>query len=232
MVARRRARCGTLTTVAAEPISAEVAALLADTAVVCREWAEQLEGPYRRGEQPLRRDLVEDRHGVPLRLGLRLADAHGAPLPEGEIEVWQCDALGRYSGYPPPDDAGPPATEATAPRTEYLPDQTFLRGRQPVDAAGEVEFVTIYPGWYPGRTVHIHLMAHTAAGTSTTQLYFPEDITDRVLAEEPYRERPGRDTTNATDTIFATGGEPAVLELRVVRGKESGYLAAARLHLP
>ena len=98
-----------------------------------------------------------------------------------------------------------------------------------VAADGAVELVTIYPGWYPGRTVHIHLMAHTAAGTATTQLYFPEEITDRVLATEPYRDRPGRDTTNATDTIFATGGEPAVLELRPVGG---GYVAAARLHLP
>ncbi len=212
-----------------EPISAEVADLLADATVVCREWAEQLEGPYRRGDQPLRRDLVEDRPGVPLRLGLQLADADGTPSTDGEIEVWHCDALGRYSGYPPPDDAGTPATEATAPRTEYLPDQTFLRGRQEVGVDGAVEFVTIHPGWYPGRTVHIHLMAHTAAGTRTTQLYFPDDITDQVLAEEPYRERPGRDTTNATDTIFSTGGEPAVLELRPVTG---GYVAAARLHLP
>ena len=216
----------------AEPISADVADLLADTTVVCREWAEQLEGPYRRGDQPLRRDLVEDRQGVPLRLGLQLADAHGAPLSDGEIEVWHCDALGRYSGYPPPEDSGPPATEATAPRTAYLPDQTFLRGRQAVGADGAVEFVTIYPGWYPGRTVHIHLMAHAASGTATTQLYFPEELTDRVLAEAPYRDRPGRDTTNSTDTIFCTGGEPAVLELRAVRGGGGGYIAAARLHLP
>jgi protocatechuate 3,4-dioxygenase beta subunit len=169
---------------------------------------------------------------VPLHLGLQLADAEGTPLRDGEIEVWHCDALGRYSGYPPPDDVGPPVTEATAPRTEYLPHQTFLRGRQAVDDAGAVELVTIYPGWYPGRTVHIHLMAHTVAGTATTQLYFPEAITDRVFAESPYRDRPGRDTTNATDTIFCSGGEPAVLELRAGRGSGRGYVAAARLHLP
>jgi len=217
--------------VTTEPLSPEVAELLAGTTVVCRQWAEQMEGPYRRGDQPRRRDLVEDREGVALRLGLQLADADGAPLTAGEIEVWHCDALGRYSGYPPPDDAAPPATEASAPRTEYLPDQTFLRGRQPVDADGRVELLTIYPGWYPGRTVHVHLMAHRAAGTATTQLYFPEDVTDRVLAGPPYRERPGRDTTNATDTIFGTGGEPAVLEVRPSLG-DVGYVAAARLHLP
>jgi protocatechuate 3,4-dioxygenase beta subunit len=212
-----------------DPVSAAVGDLLAGTAVVCRQWAEQLEGPYRRGTQPLRRDLVEDRHGVALRLGLRLADADGAPVTDGEIEVWHCDALGRYSGYPPPADDGAAVTGATAPRTEYLPDQTFLRGRQPTDATGAVEFATIYPGWYPGRTVHIHVMAHTAERTYTSQLYFPEHTTDTVFERVSYRDRPGRDTSNATDEIYPTGGEPAVLEVRPVG---NGYAAAARLQLP
>jgi len=212
-----------------EPITPALAELLGGTRVVCRQWAEQLEGPYRRGTQPLRRDLVEDREGASLRLGLLLVDVAGAPLVDGEIEVWHCDALGRYSGYPPPNDSGPPVGEGNAPRAEYLPDQTFLRGRQPTDADGVVEFATIYPGWYPGRTVHIHLMAHTADRTYTSQLYFPEAVTDAVFARAPYRDRPKRDTTNATDEIFPTGGEPAVLELREQR---DGYLAAARLHLP
>src|SRR3954468_7474738 len=149
------------------PITAELAALLSSTEVVCRQWAEQAEGPYRRGTQPLRGDLVEDRDGVAVLLGLLLVDAAGAPITDGEIEVWHCDAAGRYSGYPPPKHDGPSVTEATAPRTEYLPDQTFLRGRQLTDATGRVEFATIYPGWYPGRTPHIHLMAHTAERTCT-----------------------------------------------------------------
>src|SRR5215471_19183852 len=164
------------------PITPALAELLGDTTVVCRQWAEQLEGPYRRGTQPLRRDLVEDREGASLHLGLLLVDTAGAPLSDGEIEVWQCDALGRYSGYPPPNDSGAPVSEGNAPRTEYLPDQTFLRGRQPTDADGVVEFATIYPGWYPGRTVHIHVMAHTPHRTYTSQLYFPEAVSDAVFA--------------------------------------------------
>jgi protocatechuate 3,4-dioxygenase beta subunit len=213
----------------AEPISPELSALLTGTEVVCRQWAEQAEGPYRHGTQPLRRDLVEDCEGAPLRLGLRLVSAGGAPLVDGEVEVWHCDALGRYSGFPPPDDDAPPVSAATAPRTTYLPDQTFLRGRQPTDADGAVEFATLFPGWYPGRTVHVHVMAHAAGRTFTSQLYFPEDVTDAVFTRAPYRDRPTRDTRNATDEIFPTGGEPAVLELREHGG---GYLAAARLQLP
>jgi protocatechuate 3,4-dioxygenase beta subunit len=210
-------------------VSTEVAALLDGTEVVCRDWAEQLEGPYRRGGQPVRRDLVEDRDGVALRLGLRLLDGAGHPLTDGDVEVWHCDALGRYSGYPPPADDGEPVTEAAAPRGTYLPDQDFLRGRQPTDENGTVEFATLYPGWYPGRTVHIHVMAHARGRAYTSQLYFPDEITDAVFARPPYRERPGRDTTNATDEILPTGGEPAVLDLRPFG---EGYLGASRLHLP
>lgn len=209
-------------------ITHELAALLASTNVVCRQWAPQIEGPYRRGTQPLRRDIVEDREGVGLLLGVILADAAGAPVSGGEIEVWHCDAGGRYSGYPPPRDQVS-TTQATDPGASYVPDQTFLRGRQPTDADGVVEFVTIYPGWYPERTVHIHLMAHVAERTFTSQLYFPETITNAVFAQPPYRDRPDRDTTNATDEIFPTGGEPAVLD---VRSHGDGYLAATRLRLP
>ena len=109
----------------------------------------------------------------------------GTPVPDATVEIWQCDALGRYSGFPPPDDSAV-VTAADAPRGEYLPDQTFLRGRQVTDAAGMVEFHTIYPGWYPGRTVHIHVMVHVGDATLTSQLYFPDDVNDDVLSVEPY----------------------------------------------
>ena len=213
----------------AEPISPELVALLDGTEVACRDWAEQLEGPYRRGEQPLRRDIVEDRVGVALRLGLRLVDSHRQPMTDAEVEVWQCDAHGRYSGYPPLVDVREPVTEANAPRGVYLPDQSFLRGRQPTDATGAVEFASIFPGWYPGRTVHIHVVAQTGGHAYTSQLYFPDEITDALFLRPPYSDRPGQDTTNATDEIFPMGGEPAVLDLRPFG---DGYLAAGRLVLP
>ena len=208
-------------------VSGPLAALLS-SCTVCRSWAEQDEGPYHRDAQPLRRDVVEDREGVVLQLGLRLAEDSGGPVRDATVEIWQCDALGRYSGFPPPDDSTV-ATAASAPRGQYLPDQTFLRGGQTSDAAGMVEFRTIYPGWYPGRTVHIHVMVHAGATTLTTQLYFPEEVSDRVLSLAPYAERPDRDTTNDSDEIFPTGGAPAVLD---VTPDGDGYLAAICLVLP
>lgn len=210
-----------------EPVSGEMAAMLSSCAV-CRGWAEQDEGPYHRDAQPERRDVAEDRDGVALQLGLRMIHDVGTPATNTSVEVWQCDALGRYSGFPP-SRSGTAVSADTAPRGAYLADQTFLRGRQRTDAAGMVEFHTIYPGWYPGRSVHIHLMVHTDSEVLTTQLYFPDDVTDMVLACAPYAERPGRDTTNDRDEIFPTGGNPAVLDIVPADG---GYRAAICLVLP
>lgn len=210
-----------------DAVSSEMAAVLS-TCAVSRSWAEQDEGPYHRDLQPERRDVVEDRDGVLLQLGIRLAYGGKPPLGEAVVEIWQCDALGRYSGFPPPDSSVV-VTSATASRVEYLPDQTFLRGRQLADDAGMVEFRTIYPGWYPGRTVHIHVMVNTGGRVLTSQLYFPDATNDDVLARQPYATRPGRDTTNDTDEIIATGGEPPVLD---VIPTSNGYRAGICLELP
>jgi protocatechuate 3,4-dioxygenase beta subunit len=211
----------------AEAVNGELASMLS-SCTVRRLWAEQDEGPYHRDAQPPRRDVVEDRDGAALQLGIRLARDGETPLGDATVEIWQCDALGRYSGFPPPDPSIV-ATAETAPRGEYLVDQTFLRGRQPTDAAGMVEFRTIYPGWYPGRTVHVHVMVHTDDAVLTSQLYFPDDVTDLVLGTAPYARRAGRDTVNDTDEIFPTGGEPAVLDVSPVR---DGYRAAICLVVP
>ncbi|MBI2709987.1 MAG: hypothetical protein HYX34_09865 [Actinobacteria bacterium] len=196
---------------ATAPVDGDLASMLS-TCATCRMWAEQDEGPYHRDLQPERRDVVEDRDGIVVQLGVRLSGAGDRPLAGATVEIWQCDALGRYSGFPPPVEPGV-VTAATAPRAAYLPDQSFLRGGQRTDGEGMVEFRTIYPGWYPGRTVHVHVKVHAGGQVLTSQLYFPDDLSDEVLARPPYAARPGRDTTNASDAIFGTGGEPAVLDV-------------------
>ena len=111
----------------------------------------------------------------------------------------------------------------------YLPDQTFLRGRQRPDGNGMVEFRTIYPGWDPGRTVHIHFIVHSDGRVPTSQLYFPDETSDKVLARTPYATRPGRDTTNHTDEIFRTGGDPSLLDILPTA---DGYRAGICLLVP
>ena len=125
-------------------ISADVRAALDDCSATCQLLAEQEEGPYRRGAQPRRRDVVDGRPGLPLRLGLRLRRRDGAVAAGAEVEIWHCDALGRYSGYPPNDPAV--IVDPRPQRAEYLPDESFLRGRQSTDDDGAVEFHTIHPG--------------------------------------------------------------------------------------
>jgi protocatechuate 3,4-dioxygenase beta subunit len=205
-----------------EPVSAEIAELL-QLSPACRGWAEQDEGPFHRDDEAVRRDIAEGRPGALLTLGVRLAYPDADPLDGAAVEIWHCDALGRYSGFPPPEPS------AAVAQPHYLPGETFLRGRQITDAAGMVEFRTIYPGWYPGRTVHIHTIVHAGDATLTSQLYFPDPTNDEVLATDPYRLRPGRDTTNDTDTIFPTGGTPAMLD---TFRSTSGYRAGICLVLP
>ena len=167
-----------------EPLSDSLTSILS-TCTTSRMWAEQDEGPYRRSAQLLRRDITEGRDGVALQLGIRLAAADDTPVPDAIVEIWQCDALGHYSGFPPPGDSTV-VTAADAPRGEYLPDQTFLRGRQPSDEAGMVEFRTIHPGWYPGRTVHIHVMVHTG-DTARTSLELPGFRGHGVMTDQAAR---------------------------------------------
>ncbi|MGF7121514.1 protocatechuate 3,4-dioxygenase beta subunit [Rhodococcus sp. BE178] len=87
-------------------------------------------------------------------------------------------------------------------------DGTYLRGAQTTDADGIVQFTTVFPGWYTGRTVHIHLKVHIDKKTVlTTQLFFDDTFTDEILSTvSPYADHTGRDTRNASDGIFDEAG--------------------------
>ena len=79
---------------------------------------------------------------------------------------------------------------------------TFCRGTQTADDAGIVEFATIYPGWYPGRTPHIHVRIWVdGSPVKVGQLYFPDDYSAQIYAGGAYAEFGGADTTNATDGL-------------------------------
>jgi protocatechuate 3,4-dioxygenase beta subunit len=206
--------------VTADRVSPDLVALLRE-GVTCPVWPEQDEGPYYRDVHRERRNVAEGRPGAVLRLAIRLVQEDELPVRDASVSIWHCDASGRYSGFPPP--------AAAAPKGQYLAGETFLRGRQRTDPTGAVEFQTIYPGWYPGRTVHVHVVAHNRGHTYISQLYFPEAVTDAVFRQTPYRERRGRDTTNDTDELYSRGGEASLLH--VVRDNRRGYAAAVCLGL-
>ena len=190
---------------------------------VCTLTPEQIEGPFYLDQAPMREAISKGKPGVPLRLIFRVLDsASCAPIPKAAVDVWQCDALGIYSGY---------EGAAIAPRhVEPVDDKTFLRGTQLTDAAGGVRFRTIYPGWYSGRTPHVHLKLRVGAKAATTQLYFPDEVTNAVYARAPYDRHPNRDTTNATDRFLGRIADKSLVMWTMARDGD-GYVATATVAL-
>ena len=90
-----------------------------------------------------------------------------------------------------------------------------MRGVQRTSAKGLALFRTVYPGWYQGRTVHIHVKVHLGGNVvHTGQLYFPDSVTDAVYKKAPYATRPNRTTRNADDSIYRNGGKRSQVSLR------------------
>jgi protocatechuate 3,4-dioxygenase beta subunit len=168
-------------------------------AATCSVTPAETEGPYWVDEGLERSDITVDpsdgsvKPGVPLTLTITVlrADAACVPAPGIRVDVWHCDAGGLYSDESANGTVG----------------MKFLRGYQTTDDSGVVRFATIYPGWYMGRTIHVHFRIRAFDGATTTtnftsQLFFDDTVSDQVLARAPYNTRGSRDTTNANDTIY------------------------------
>jgi protocatechuate 3,4-dioxygenase beta subunit len=172
---------------------------------------EQEEGPYFVDERLNRSDIRSDpatgkiKDGVPFALTMavyRVGNGGCTPLPDAVVDLWHCDAFGAYSDV----------------RDELFDTvgQKFLRGYQRTDHAGNARFVTIYPGWYPIRTVHMHFKIRTDPGSPrgqqfTSQLYFDDALTDRVHSLPPYATRGRRSVMNARDLLFRRQGRQLTL---------------------
>lgn len=185
---------------------------------------QQTEGPYFVDERLKRSDIRYDpadnlvKQGVPLRLVFQVSQISNntcTPLQDAIVDVWHCDAEGVYSDV--------------QDRSFSTVGKKFLRGYQVTNANGKAEFVTIYPGWYPGRTVHIHFKIRTNSADRqgsefTSQLYFDDAITDRVHAQAPYAAKGQRTQKNDRDGIFGEGGEQLLLQLtKVAQGYEGKF---------
>ena len=176
--------------------------------VTCVLTPEMTAGPFVLDGDRVRRDIREGRPGTRLELATTVVDVSTcAPIRGAAVDVWHCDAGGTYSGF---------AQEGTE-------GESFMRGIQRTDRDGLARFVTVYPGWYSGRTVHVHVQVSLGGNVvHTGQLFFPEKLTDAVYRRTPYSRRPNRDTRNAGDSIFRNGGARSMLRLQK-RG--SGYVA-------
>lgn len=181
----------------------------------CVLYPEATEGPFYVEAPELNRgDLVQGEtipqivSAVPLSLVMKFNAVDGsqcAPLAGARIAVWQCDAVGVYSGL-----------ESNFIQMLDTSDSKYLRGYQDTDASGTVRFRTIYPGWYGSRTIHIHFKVRVPSAQGgmiyefNSQMYFDDETSDEVLARAPYL--PGRVVRNSNDQVFLGTGPGAAAD--------------------
>lgn len=171
---------------------------------------ELTEGPFYLDLDLVRKDITESRPGMPLDLRVNVVDVGNScsPIENAAVDVWHADAGGEYSGV-------------------QGVSGTFLRGIQMTDREGQASIRTIYPGWYSGRAVHIHVKVHVGSSeVHTGQLFFEEGVTDAVYATEPYSERPGPEVRNESDSIFAQSQGSTIVS---VAQSGDGYVGTVSL---
>lgn len=185
---------------------------------LCVATPEQTEGPYFLDARLNRSDIRTDpnggppRQGTPLELRLNISSLNAGctPLAGAVVDIWHCDAAGEYSGV------------------EGADHSRFLRGYQVTDGNGSVRFSTIFPGWYPGRAVHIHFKVRAKAPNGrerefTSQLYFDDAVIERIHGAAPYADRRGKAPRNRMDGLFRDGGERLMVPLRQQAAGAKGY---------
>ena len=200
-----------------------------DTA--CTLTPELTAGPFHLDGHLAREDITEGRPGTPLRFEVRvLALPDCTPLEGAAVDIWHCDAGGEYSGFD--------GTGTSAPGGGGRNDERFLRGVQLTENQGVARFTTIFPGWYEGRTVHIHLEVSEGGTLGTTyegghvahvgQAFFGEELTAELMAAEPYAARTGRRTTNDQDSIYQQAGAGSITEMtrRSDTDPDAGYVGS------
>ncbi|OQR65428.1 protocatechuate dioxygenase [Streptomyces maremycinicus] len=201
-------------------------------AAVCTLTKEMTEGPYYLDGQYVRADITEGKAGIPLKLTLTVVDDDTCvPLSNALVEIWHCDALGEYSGFVGNNGHNEPD------------DGTFLRGGVLTGSSGVAAITTIYPGWYRGRCIHIHVKVHTGVTVTsdghftggqevhTGQLFFNETITTAVARISPYSTNTVTRTTLAQDSIYDEGGAASGLLTLTALGSStsSGYAGTLTL---
>ncbi len=169
-------------------------------------------------------DGTETQTGVPFALTLYVYDAKNncAAMQNVQIDIWHCNASGVYS----------------AENSENTTGKSWLRGYQLTDANGLVRFSTIIPGWYSGRTTHIHLRlrstydASSSGTTNTMQLFFDQTLIDSLdTTTSPYKSEGRNSTTNASDRVY-TQQEKGTILMTLSGSTSAGYSATAKVYLP
>ena len=233
---------------------------------VCTVMAEQEVGPYYVAGEMLRSEISEGKPGFPLELKIIVLDARTCqPLANAAVDVWHCDALGLYSGFTKQNPMGPGGPHGPGSPDEPPPGSpsnfdprnqgnsggpppmrttdklTFLRGIQLTGTDGAVRFDTIFPGYYMGRTNHIHFKvriggnaegkSYAAGHTSHVgQVFFPEELSGKLMLLAPYRDHEIHRTTQDEDGVFGSPhGAASICQLTAIQGGD--FASGMRAHL-
>jgi protocatechuate 3,4-dioxygenase beta subunit len=189
-------------------------------------FADDSEAGFERADLSSNLDGTSTQAGVPLTLHVTVLDAQKscAPYVGAQVDIWHCNASGVYSDI---------AAEDTS-------SEQWLRGYLLTDANGQLTFKTIIPGWYSGRTTHIHLRirstysdaSSTSDGANTTQCFFDQKLIDTLYTTvAPYKAKGKNPTTNATDHVYA-GEEDGANVLALTGSAAAGYTASVTIRLP
>ena len=178
----------------------------------CTLMPEQEVGPFYIADELMRSNIREGKAGFPLELRIAIQDTRTCtPLANAAVDLWHCDALGLYSGFTAMSEMGGPGGRGRG--RGPTDDQTFCRGIQLTDKDGVATFTTVFPGFYQGRTNHIHFKVRIGGRTTGRsyeaghtshigQVFFPEDVSAKLMTLEPYRSHAIHRTTQDEDGIY------------------------------
>lgn len=182
-------------------ISTIVISTTGASAATCTVTESLTEGPYYSTDTPLRSNITAAQVGTKTTLTLTVVDSSCKPVKGAKVDIWHANASGVYS-----------AVEGIS--------GNFLRGTQVTNAAGKVTFTTIYPGWYPGRTMHIHFKVWRNGNQVVTSQFFASDANNsKIYTSGVYAARGNQNTPATADRIYSGLQNPSALTLKLNIGK-------------
>ncbi|HWA94205.1 MAG TPA: Ig-like domain repeat protein [Terracidiphilus sp.] len=192
-------------------------------------WVTDSASAYNRSDIRSNLDGTSTQDGVQFTLTIYVYDGENscAAMEDVQVDIWHCNAEGIYSGVHNSTNGG---------GADYT-SQSWLRGYQLTDSTGKVTFTTIIPGWYTGRTTHIHIRfrstydSSSSGSTNTAQLFFDQTFIDALdTSVSPYSSLGKNSVTNAGDSIYNSEGGTTILSLS--GSASSGYAASFSIYLP
>lgn len=172
----------------------------ASQAASCLATQALTEGPYYSTDTPVRTNIAPGEVGTKTKITITVVDSRCKAVKGARVDIWHANALGQYS-----------AVEGVS--------GNFARGTQTTNASGKVTFTTIYPGWYPGRTMHIHFKIWKKGSEVLTSQFFASDSNNsRIYTSGAYAARGNQNTPLAADRIYGSLKNPAALTLKLSIG--------------